>query len=301
MFNIRKVIREFFGFTQSQTQGFLVLVPLMLLFIFSKPLLSWILLDNQIDFSKDRAQLDSLVAHWEVKPVDEVPIDQAPQFFLFNPNTASMEDLRTLGFSSGVASRIIKYRSNKGVFRSKSDILKIYGVDSAHVEKLKAFIDLPANLLEKNRFQVVKERVTKEPVSPKTLSDANTADTLQWRKVKGIGEKLAIRIIRYRSALGGFVHIDQLNEVYGLDSAVIHQVLDGFYVSNDFSPAKINVNTADEMALSAHPYLSKKMAVAITTYRFQHGKFSSVEDLRKIPALPANIIEKITPYLTVHD
>jgi competence protein ComEA len=82
-----------------------------------------------------------------------------------------------------------------------------------------------------------------------------------------------------------------------LDSAVVKRLLKSSFLSEHFSPRRINVNTATERDLSIHPYLPVSAAKAIVSYRFQHGDLTSVEDLRKIPILDEKTIQKITPYL----
>ena len=52
----------------------------------------------------------------------------------------------------------------------------------------------------------------------------NRATAKEWADLPGIGPVLSRRIVKFRSALGGFVSLDQLHEVYGLDSAVIAHV-----------------------------------------------------------------------------
>jgi competence ComEA-like helix-hairpin-helix protein len=46
-----------------------------------------------------------------------------------------------------------------------------------------------------------------------------------------------------------------------------------------------------------HPYLDSKRANAIVKYRKQHGDFKSVEDLKNIYAISADILVQIKPYL----
>jgi competence ComEA-like helix-hairpin-helix protein len=48
--------------------------------------------------------------------------------------------------------------------------------------------------------------------------DINTADSAAWVALNGIGPGFAKRIMTYREKLGGFYQVDQLKEVYGLDS-----------------------------------------------------------------------------------
>jgi DNA uptake protein ComE-like DNA-binding protein len=130
--------------------------------------------------------------------------------------------------------------------------------------------------------------------------DLNVADTAQLKKIYGVGEKLSMRIIKYREALGGFVSMNQLREVYGLDSLVIDRLEKASEIKPNFSPRKMDINVATEKELKDHPYLSK-VAKALVSYRFQHGAFKAVSDIRSISSLDENTIQKITPYLQVGD
>jgi DNA uptake protein ComE-like DNA-binding protein len=82
---------------------------------------------------------------------------------------------------------------------------------------------------------------------------------------------------------------------------VVHRLASSSYIEAGFQPRKLNINTADERELAAHPYLRKTVAKSIVAYRFQHGKFESLEDLRNIHTLEPETIKKIVPYLTTGD
>ncbi|MBK7652426.1 MAG: helix-hairpin-helix domain-containing protein [Flammeovirgaceae bacterium] len=98
--------------------------------------------------------------------------------------------------------------------------------------------------------------------------------------------------------MGGFVAIGQLQEVYGLDSVVVNELKNHTFISDGFNPIQISINSASEKELAAHPYITYALAKAIATYRFQHGRFSSVEDLHKIALVDETFYTKIKPYLT---
>jgi len=301
---IKRWVKDFFFLSHSQVNGFVVLVPLLVLILFSAPVWQWFVSLRPTDFSKDQAKLDSLITLWEELPSEKVDGREKLEVVKrkltrFDPNKASIDELVLIGFSPSLSRRIVNYREKGGRFRTKSDLLKIYGMDSTFYQQLVAFINIPAEKKESRKFDFP----TKSPIPTKaSLSfDLNRADTTQLKKVYGIGEKLSLRIIKYRDALGGFIRMDQVVEVYGLDSAVVHQLVKASFVDTGFQPRKLNINRAEEHVLAAHPYLRKANARSIVAYRFQHGEFKTLHDLAKIHTLDSKTIEKIAPYLTTED
>ena len=56
---------------------------------------------------------------------------------------------------------------------------------------------------------------------------------------------------------------------------------------------KVNVNTASASQLESGLSLKRSQASALIAYRKEHGKFASLEDLKKVPQLAgANVAEK---------
>jgi competence protein ComEA len=296
---IRKFIRDFFGFSGREINGFLILLPLMLLIISSEPLYSWWISERVEDFTHERRKLDSLTALWEI-PVEDAARVSRDSLFNFNPNKASQDDFVALGISRHLATRIASYRQKGGTFRMKADLLKIYGFDSTLYAKLYPFILLPDKKSLKRELQHEKPSVQSQK-NQFARFDINQADTVQLKSVYGIGTKLAGRIIKFRDALGGFIKTAQLNTVYGLDSATVQQLLKKSFITADFTPRKLNLNTANEQELSAHPYIQRFRAKAIVAWRFQHGTFTDVQDLAKLKVITAEDINKLLPYLKIQD
>ncbi len=298
MNRLKAWVRAFFGLSRRETQGFLILLPLMLLSVFIMPSYHRWQTRQKQDFSKERKELDSLLSHWIWEEKQDSILQEAEHvLFTFNPNTATKEDLVSLGFSINLTNRINNYRSKKGRFIIKSDLLKIYGMDSSLYKRVFAFIDLPeARVYENAELQKPKETV----LLLNEKFDVNLADTTQLIKVYGIGSKLSQRIIKYRNQLGGFISMDQLREVYGLDTAVVNELNRKAFVAPDFQPEKIDLNAATEKELSTHPYIKYSLAKAIAAYRFQHGNFTSVEDLKKIALVDESFYNRIKSYLTLN-
>lgn len=298
MKTLRTWIRNLFGFSGREVNGFLILLPLMLVMIMSEPVYrSWIR-HRPRDFSEDVRVLDSLVALWNPsQSIDSTEAPRAQEFFTFDPNAATVEEFVRLGFPEVLSNRIANYRQKGGQFRVKSDLLKIYGVDSAFYRQLRPYIALPESI---ERAPQQNARVNVRALSP-TPFDLNEADTTTLKSVFGIGSVLANRIVKFRDRLGGFVREEQVTEVYGLDSATAMRLRDVGFIAEDFVPTKILLNEADERRLALHPYLSRSEARAIVGYRFQHGPFNSVDELRKLQQLDSTKIERIRPYILIDE
>jgi competence protein ComEA len=291
-------IRAFFGLSRRETRGFLILLPLLVLSLFITPSYRWWKASQKRDFTKENQELDSLLATWKWEEkndsIDAIEI----QLFTFNPNTATKEELANLGFPTNLVNRLDNYRSKNGRFVIKSDLMKLYGMDSSLYVRLYPFIGLP---VEKTIKTFVPTPSEKKPiVATKEKFDLNLADTTQLIRIYGIGSKLSQRIIKYRNSLGGFISMNQLQEVYGLDSLVVSELNKKAFVSQDFNPNQLSINSTTENELAAHPYISNKLAKAITAYRFQHGNFNSLEDLTKIALVDEAFYTKIKPYLTLN-
>jgi competence ComEA-like helix-hairpin-helix protein len=303
MLRFKYWIKDFFGFSRSQVNGFIILLILVTVMQFSAPLWQWWIRTQPSDYSSDRAMLDSLVVLWEAEKNRNVNKKESHpitlDLFYFDPNKVADSSLISLGFSQPIAKRIIRYREKGGKFSIKSDLLKIYGIDSAFYQRIHSFIRLPERLVSQANEKPPAQQVlnAKEAIEK---FDLNHADTAQLKKIYGIGEKLSLRIVKYRDALGGFTTMDQLKEIYGLDSLVIERLIENTTLQNDFQLKKINLNTASEKQLSAHPYL-RKIAKALVSYRFQHGDFKTVREIRNVTNIEEKTIEKIIPYLKVND
>lgn len=298
---IKRWVKNFFGFSRSQVNAFMILLPLMAILIFSAPAYRWYISHYGTHYPPEARSLDSLITQWEQATRDSVKkissFRKTKSFFHFDPNQISQQQFLALGFTEKISKRIINYRIKGGRFKVKSDLLKMYGMDTTFYHQLYPYILLPDKHVQKplaeNKPAMPFVKAQKEILK----FDINMADTAQLKTIYGIGEKRALRIVSYRDKLGGFVNMNQLAEVYTLDSVVIEKLSQASFVGDKFIPQKIHINTASDRELAAHPYLVKSVAKAIVAYRFQHGKINSVEDLRKIQAFDAKTIQKITPYL----
>jgi len=128
------------------------------------------------------------------------------------------------------------------------------------------------------------------------LININLADSFAFKKLPGIGVKYSSRIVRYRNLLGGFYAKEQLLEVYGIDSILFNRISPHLSLE-DHVLRKININACGVKDLSAHPYVSYKLAKLIVKYRAHHGRYSSLDELKTIPLIDEQLFRKIVYYL----
>jgi len=128
------------------------------------------------------------------------------------------------------------------------------------------------------------------------ILDLNKVEPNQLQAINGIGPTFSNRIVKYRSVLGGFHDMDQLEEVYGLEASVIEKIKKQFSIQSKVSP--ITINSDSLKILARHPYISYDLAKIILAYRAENGDIRAIDDLKKIKAINNETLHKLKPYIT---
>lgn len=219
----------------------------------------------------------------------------APTLFTFDPNTLNKKGFVSLGLSARQADVLINYRNKGGRFRKKEDLKKMYCIQEKEYKELEAFIDISIDSLREHGPET-KPILTENSSSTPRIFDLNSIHVADLDSIRGIGPAIANAIARYREKLGGFSKVDQLYEVFGIDSLLFAKIAPQFQVGPGFI-TKININKgfADELK---HPYLDRALARLIVNYRRLHGPFGSVGDLKKLALVNDELYLKLAPYLT---
>lgn len=213
--------------------------------------------------------------------------------FPFDPNTATEEELLSLGLPKGVVKVMLRFRERGGKYRRKEDLKKIYILDEADYLRVEPYIHIAADA---GAIPVVSLDIPQPYDNQKNITiDINNSDAEAWQQLRGIGPAFSGKITRFREALGGFVSVEQVAETRGLPDSTFQKIRLQLRPSPVFRLIDINAATAED--LSKHPYTDRRTAEVIVSYRRQHGPFRSVEDLSKVYALPEGWIEKMKPYL----
>lgn len=160
--------------------------------------------------------------------------------FRFDPNTASIEDFKRLGFSEKQALSIASYRNKGGRFRRPSDFARSYVVADSVFRRLEPYIDIPR-------------------------TDINRADSAEFDALPGIGPYFAAKMVELRRRLGGYSHTGQLMDIYNFDRQRFDALKDLIYCSE---PEPYDLWTLPADSLRLHPYIHTYSAArAIVLYR----------------------------------
>lgn len=266
---------------------------------------SWTNDSTKMEFVAHQEKQDSLrKAQWK-KTYSRDTIAICMQ--MFDPNTADSVTLVHLGFKPWQAKNMLKYRAKGGRYRVPEDLKKLYGMTDSMYQALRPYICIvrtePDSLrIDSLLIDSVEVDTTRYDSMPKwqsvkrdTILNLRTADTTELKMIRGIGSYRASQIVRYRERLGGFVRVEQLKEVKGMetvaDSVLKHFVLDSTNVK------RLDVNNIGVRQLSRHPYLRFEDAKAIYEFRRKNIRLDSLEQLYELEDLSEETIKKVAPYL----
>ena len=244
-------------------------------------------------------------------PYDE-GLSPSKECFYFDPNTADSTELLRLGLQPWQVRNIYRYRAKGGVYRKKEDFARLYGLTVKDYRRLEPYIRisedyLPASTLVGGRgdindrnyrdysnYSTYKKDSLRYPVKIREGEHVvlNIADTAMLRQVPGIGAYYAKEIVRYGKWLGGYVSVDQLDEIDNFPEEAKK-----YFVIEKSDPQKLNVNKLTLQQLRRHPYINFYQAKAITDYRRLHGNIKSLQDLRFSSDFTDEDIRRLEPYI----
>ncbi len=224
--------------------------------------------------------------------------------FVFDPNTADSTQLLRLGLQPWQVRNIYKYRAAGGIYRQPIDFAKLYGLTVKQYRELEPYIRISSDYLPASTL--VKYKPNYSQNAPKDTAEykpstkikatehivLNTADSAALITIPGIGPYYARRIIQYGNRLGGYVSVEQLDEIDDFPTEAKQ-----YLVINNPAPKKLNINQLSLNELRRHPYINFYMAKAITDYRRLHGTIKSLNELRLIKDFTPEAIKRLTPYI----
>lgn len=292
-----------FGYSRKEISGTIVLLLLLFSGFFLEHAYDYLMYASKPQAGAgDAAALEAWLAEikWEkAAPDDEAiePIQRLANLRAFDPNAVDGEFLKRINMPGFAASNWEKFLKGGGRFYKKTDLLRIYGLDSALYGQLEPFLEIRGY-----------EKRAAEPAHPAEVRlasvsaaklEINQATAADLQKVKGIGAVFSERIVKYREALGGFRSRNQLASVYGIKPEVLTELWKMFELDSTRCCRTLDLNTVSFDSLRKHPYLRYNQARALVAYREQHGPFRSWEEVAQVKIIPDSLVEQLRFYFTL--
>lgn len=289
-----KNIKSLFNFSREQRTGLFLLFAIIIalqLFYFLVDFSSltsaspekekWLSLQTQIDFAKQEKR------------------DYVPKIYPFNPNFITDYKGYKLGMSVDEIDRLLAFRKNNKYVNSPKEFQNVTQVSDSLLNVISPYFKFPDWVNTKKEFVNYKNynNTTFAKKEKTAIIDINKATQEDLIKIYGVGEAISLRILKFKESLGGFVSMEQMQDVWGLSPEVIGNLNTQFKVSVIPNVKKISINNASIKELSLFPYFKYPISKNIVTYRSMNGDFKNIEDLTKIKGLSIDKAKIIALYL----
>jgi DNA uptake protein ComE-like DNA-binding protein len=307
---------NFWHYTRKERSGILVLVAVYLLLLVLPDYLQFFFPVPPVPLTEkawwhDVSKDSSMAGQGKIRAfngadveTDSATVIQTPIFHKrpFDPNTIGEGEWLSMGLPGKLTRTIMHYRAKGGRFRRAEDIRRIYGMTDDLYRLLVPWVSIvgDAETGEKKMKGFPQSGTEMTPgryVNTGAASiDVNIADTGDWIALKGVGQVLARRIVRFREKLGGFYAVEQVAETYGLPDSVFEIIRPRLTCAGE-ELKKIKINTDSLYVLERHPYIGRTIARQLLRYREQNGPFDGPESLLSVESLEKGWLDKIRPYL----
>ena len=218
------------------------------------------------------------------------------KIYPFNPNFITDFKGYKLGMSVAEIDRLLAFRKLDKYVNSAEEFQKVTKVSDSLLKTMAPYFKFPdwVNNKKSNFKAFTNKDFTKKEVLK--ILDINEASKEDLMKVYGIGDGLSDRIVRQKEMFGGFVSMDQMEDIWGLSPEVIENLNKHFIVSALPNVKKLNINNASVKDLAQFHNFGYALAKHIVTYRTMNGDVK-IEDLSKIKGFTLEKIKIIALYL----
>lgn len=223
------------------------------------------------------------------------------KMYPFNPNFITDFKGYKLGMKVDEIDRLLAFRKQGKFANSPEEFQKVTGISDSLLNAISPYFKFPDWVNRKNQEHYPnsysksnwKEYPKKEDMKVLDINQATKEDLM---KVFGIGDAISDRILNQKEVYGGFVSMDQMNEIWGLSPEVLANLQKYFKINSLPKVKKININSASIKELGQFPYFKYPISKNIVTYRSMNGDLK-IEDLANIKGFPVDKIKIIALYL----
>ncbi|MDL2145296.1 helix-hairpin-helix domain-containing protein [Flavobacterium tructae] len=282
-------------FTREQRKG------VILLFIIIVVLQAvYFLVDFDISEKIAPEEKQWMTLQSEIDSLKLLKFGEKRKVYAFNPNFITDYKAYKLGMSVQEIDRLLAFRKENKYVNSAKEFQEVTKISDSLLDVISPLFKFPNWVKNKSSHKMERNEFVKESVYKKgkiIVLDINDATQEDLVKIYGIGEALSLRILKQREVLGGFVSMEQMNEVWGLSPVVVKELTAHFKVVIPSSLKKISINEASLKELAKFPYFRYALAKEIVTYRSMNGNINNIEDLSKIKGFPIEKAKIISLYL----
>jgi DNA uptake protein ComE-like DNA-binding protein len=292
------IFKSHFWYHKSQRNGIFILILLIVIFQFIIVFVDF--------YSEEKVNIDTpkvIAFHHQIDSLRKINLENKRlKIFPFNPNYITDYKGAQLGMSLVEIDKLLAFRKTGKFINSRKEFQKVTTISDALLNSISPYFKFPNWVVERNQnMQLSTSRDTrlfaKKSKYILTSTDINLAVKEDLKTINGIGEKLSERIIKYRSKLQGFSTLNQLYEVWGLDTEVVDKLLLVFKVINLPNIKKINVNTVSFRELLKNPYLDYELCKKIFEYKEEVAELQDISELKNIIDFPLELYDRIVLYL----
>ncbi|MCY1225632.1 Helix-hairpin-helix motif protein [compost metagenome] len=283
---------SFFKFDSQQRTGIFVLI-----LIIAGIQLAYYCIDVEIEEDSSVEKQEWLSLQPEIDKMKKAKIDFKPKIYPFNPNFITDFKGYKLGMSTVEIDRLLKFREGNKYVNSAEEFQAVTKVSDSLLNAIAPYFKFPDWIKNKKSSFTSYEKQSFVKNEKIILIDINKATQEDLIKIYGIGPGLSERILKQKEILGGFVSMEQMDDVWGLSPEVIEKLNAQFKIGVIPNVKKIKINDASVKELSQFPYFRYPISKEIVTYRSMNGGISSSEDLIKIKGFPVEKVKIIEKYL----
>lgn len=248
-------------------------------------------LSNGIDLKKVYGMTDGL--YHKLQPFVQISSRKyksssgfKAQLRVFDPNKADSTTLLGLGFSKFQTRNILNYRRKSGRFKTKDDLMKIYGIDSSDFKRYEKYVLIKTDP-NKNRSYLFS-------------FDPNSISRSAWDSL-GVEKSTINRVKKFLAKGGYFRKAEDVKKIYGFDSIKYLELYSYINIPEKKldENVKIDLNMADSIQLLALPGIGPYFSQRIINYRDKLGGFYSISQLVDVYGLKKSRVDSISSSLTI--
>ncbi len=195
---------------------------------------------------------------------------------------ATQADLiKVKGIGKKTAEKVLAYRDANAPIKRMGQLLEVKGIGKATLQRLTCFFYVEAE--GKLPCEIATIRTGTDPLN------INTATAKELQTLPNIGKKRAEKIIKDRTENGLFHSVDDLQRIKGIGRGMVDKL-------KDLVEVRLNINSARGAEFEAIGFANGD---DIVKFRDENGSFSSVEDLKKVPGIDAELVDRIMDSLSI--